>query len=133
MKRWLFEDFGLKVSAVLIAFVLWAYVDLKQVLERKHLLLHFEVTDIPSGMALDPNTKTTVSVMLIGKDVKDLEPDDLEATASLKGFPAGQQEIMVHPKIEDLPLGVTASVHDVKIDLTPLGAPRDVPKKKYGK
>jgi YbbR domain-containing protein len=120
MKRWIFENFNLKVLAVLIAFLLWGYVDLKQVLDHKHLTLYVELTDIPAGMTLDPAVKTSVSVMLIGKNVKDLEADDLDATASLKGFSPGQEEIVVRPKIEQLPEGVTASIHDLKVHLLPL-------------
>ncbi len=50
MKRWIFENFNLKVLAVFIAFLLWSYVDLKQVLDHKHLTLYVELTDIPTGM-----------------------------------------------------------------------------------
>ncbi len=132
MKRWFFENLGLKVTAVLIAFSLWAYVDLKQVLDRKHLTVHLELTDMPAGMALDPSAKTSVSVLLIGKDVKDLEPDDLDATASLKGVTIAEQDVVVHPKIEELPPGVTASAHDVKIHLIPLSEPKDNFRKKEG-
>src|ERR1039458_4483276 len=125
MKRWFFENFNLKVLAVFIAVLLWAYVDLKQVLDHKRLTLHLELTDIPAGMTLDPAVKSSVSVMLIGKNVKELEADDLDATASLKNFPPGQAEAVVHPKIEELPDGVTASVHDLKIRLVPLNPPKD--------
>lgn len=133
MKRWLFENFGLKVTAVLIACALWAYVDLKQVLEKKRLTVHLEITDMPAGMALDPSTKTSISVLLIGKDVKDLESDDIDATASLKGVSAGEQDIVVHPKIEDLPSGVAASIHDVKIHLISLNEPKNGSRKKTSK
>ncbi len=133
MKRWIFENFNLKLLAVFIASLLWAYVDLKQVLDHKHLTLYVELTDIPAGMALDPTVKTSVSVMLIGKNVKDLEADDLDATASLKGIPPGQQEVVLRPKIEQLPEGVTASVHDLKVHLIPLDTPQETSKKKPGK
>lgn len=132
MKRWFFENLGLKVMAVLVAFALWAYVDLKQVLDKKRLTVHLEITDMPAGMALDPTAKTSVSVLLIGKDVKDLEPDDLDATASLKGVTAVEQDVVVHPKIEELPSGVTASAHDVKIHLISLNEPKNDSRKKTG-
>ena len=125
MKRWILENFNLKVLAVFIAFLLWAYVDLKQVLDHKHLTLYVGLTDIPAGMTPDPNMKTSVSVMLIGKNVKDLEPDDLDATASLKDVQPGQEETVVRPKIEQLPEGVTASVHDLKVHLVPLDAAKE--------
>ena len=133
MKRWLFENLGLKVTAVLIAFALWAYVDLKQVLDKKRLTVHLEITDMPPGVALDPATKTSISVLLIGKDVKDLEADDIDATASLKGVSSEEQDVVVHPKIEELPSGVAASTHDLKIHLIAVNEPKGGPRKKAGK
>jgi len=133
MKRWIFENFNLKVLAVFIAFFLWAYVDLKQVLDHKRLVLQLELTDLPAGMAVDPAEKNSVSVMLIGKNVKELEPDDLEATASLKGATPGQSEFTVRPKIQQLPEGVTASVHDFKVKLITIGEVPALPKKRQGK
>jgi hypothetical protein len=133
MKRWIFENFNLKVLAVFIAFLLWAYVDLKQVLDHKHLTLYVELTDIPAGMMLDPMVKTSVSVMLIGKNVKDLEADDLDATASLKDVALDQEEVVVRPKILQLPEGVTASIHDLKVHLIPLDPSMESKKRKPGK
>ena len=133
MKRWFFENLGLKITAALIALVLWAYVDLKQVLDKKRLTVHLEITDVPSGTALDPSSKTSVPVLLIGKDVKDLEADDIDATASLKGVSSEEQDVMVHPKIGELPSGVAASTHDVKIHLIALAEPKGSSHKKAGK
>ena len=135
MKRWIFDNLGLKILAVFIAFVLWAYVGSRQVLERR-MTLHVELTDIPAGMAVDSSVRTTLPVLLTGRkdSLLDLDPDDLKAVVSLKGFQEGQKQVVVHPKIQPLPDGVNVSVADMTVSLTPLVQPKDpAGKKKKGK
>ncbi len=134
MKRLIFENFGLKVLAVFIAFALWAYVGSRQVLERK-MTLHIEFTDIPAGVTLGSNVKTSISAILVGRkeSLLDLDPDDLSALVSLKGCLAGQREMTVHPKIQGLPSGVTANVSDFMVPLAAQPDPKDPPKKKNRK
>jgi hypothetical protein len=121
MRRWLFQNIGLKFLSLLIAFALWAYVGSRQVLEQR-LSLHLEFADMPAGMTLDPNVKTNISVGLIGRKdrILDIDPEDLSAVVSLRGALPGQKEIVVHPKIQPLPIGVTANVADVTLRLIPL-------------
>jgi len=135
MRRWLFENLRLKLLAIFIACALWAYQDSKQVLEHRKMTLHLDVTDIPAGVALDPNVRTSVSVLLVGnrETIQDLDPEDLNAVASLKGTPASQGEIIVQPKIQSLPKGVTGSVREVKLRLVPVKSPSDPPKKRLRK
>lgn len=131
MKRLIFENFGLKVLAVAIAVILWAYVGSRQVLERR-MTLRIEYSDIPTGITLGSNVKTSFQTTLIGRkdSVLDLSPEDLKATVSLKGYVAGQKEILVHPKIQNLPNGVTANLVDYVVPLVIQDAPKGAPKKK---
>lgn len=121
MKRWLFQNMGLKFLSLLIAFVLWAYVGSRQVLEQR-LNLHLEFADIPAGMTLDPNVRTSISVNLTGRKdrILEVDPEDLKAVVSLRNAQPGQKEILVHPKIQPLPFGVTATVADIPLHLIPL-------------
>lgn len=135
MKRWLFENIGLKVLAVFIAFALWAYVGSRQVLERR-MNLHIEFTDIPMGITLGPNVRTSIPVVLVGRpeSLVEIDPDELAAVVSLKGCQPSQKEVTVHPKIPDLPDGVKANVSDFQVPL--LGPPpvtKDLPRKKTRK
>ena len=132
MRRWIFENLSLKILAFFIAVALWANVDLRQVLDHRKMTARLEFTDIPAGMALRAGTKSSVSVLLIGnkEKVQDLDPDDLDAVASLKGYVQGQDELTVHPKIQSLPEGVEASVREIKLRLVPLNDTRENPKKK---
>jgi YbbR domain-containing protein len=121
MKRWFFQNIGLKFLSLIIAFALWAYVGSRQVLEQ-HLNVQLEFADMPAGMTLDPSLKTNISVNLTGRKdrILDIDPEDLRAVVSLRNAQSGQKEIVVHPKIQPLPIGVTANVADVTLHLIPL-------------
>ena len=133
MKRCLFQNMGLKFLSLLIAFALWAYVGSRQVLEQR-LNLHLEFADMPVGMTLDPNVKTNISVNLTGRKdrILDIDPEDLIAVVSLRNAEPGQKDIVVHPKVQPLPIGVTANVADVTLHLIPLVDNSKKPTKKKG-
>lgn len=118
MKRWIFENLGLKALAVLIAVLLWAYVGSRQVIEqRKNLRIEFN--DVPAGVAMGPNVKTSVPVVMIGRpeSFRDLDQDDFKAVVSLREWKPNETQIVVHPRIEPLPEGVNISVPDLTIPL----------------
>lgn len=120
MKRWLFQNIGLKLLSLLIAFALWAYVGSRQVLEQR-VTLHLEFADMPASMTLDPNVSTNISVVLIGRKdrVLDIDPQALHAVVSLKNAQPGQKEITVHPHIQPIPAGVNVNTPDVTVKLIP--------------
>lgn len=121
MKRWLFDNLGLKLLALLIAVCLWAYVGSREVLDRK-VIVHLQLTDIPQGMTVDASVRTTIPVLLTGRkeNILDIDGDDLSAIVSLKNYVPGKQDLPVHPIIKPLPLGVTASTPDLTIHLVPV-------------
>lgn len=131
MRRLLFENLGLKVLALLIAFALWAYVGSRQILERR-MTLHVELTDIPAGMTVDSAVRTFIPVLLTGRkdSILDIDADDLKAVVSLRGYQPGQKQIVVHPRVQPLPDGVDVSVPDMAISLAPLAQPKDPDGKK---
>jgi hypothetical protein len=121
VRRLIFENFGLKVLAFLIALSLWAYVGSRQVLDRR-IIVHLELTDIPQGMTVDSNVKTTIPVVLTGRkeSILDLDGEDLAAIVSLKAYIPPKLDVLVHPQIRPLPPGVTVDVPDVTIHLVPV-------------
>jgi YbbR domain-containing protein len=131
MKRWFFQNMGLKFLSLLIAVALWAYVGSRQMLEQR-LNLHLEFADMPAGMTLDSNVKTNISVNLIGRKdrILDIDPESLKAVVSLHNAQPEQREMIVRPKIQPLPNGVTANVADVALRLIPLVDNSKKPKKK---
>ena len=131
MKRLLLENLGLKILALFLASMLWAYVGSRQVLEMK-LTLHLELNDMPGGMTLDSNVKTSIPVILTGRkeSILDVDKEELKAVVSLKGYLTGQKDLVVHPKVQPLPSGVTANLSDITLHLVPLNDPNDTSKKK---
>jgi YbbR domain-containing protein len=122
MKRWIFDNFGLKVLAVFIAIALWAYVGSRQIMDQRYQI-SLELTDIPAGMKVDPDSvKPSISVIFHGKrdDVVGRDPTDFKVVVSLKGYSQGQKEMVVHPRLQPMPTGVIASVADLTIRLIPL-------------
>jgi len=121
MKRWFFQNIGLKFLSLLIAVALWAYVGSRQVLEQR-LSLHLEFSDMPAGMTLDPNVHTNISVTLVGRKdrVLEIDPQDLHAVVSLHNAQPGQKEITVHPHIQPLPSGVSVNTPDITLKLIPI-------------
>ena len=121
MKRWLFQNIGLKFLSLIIAFALWAYVGSRQVLEQR-VSLHLEFADMPAGMTLDPNVHTNISVTLVGRKdrVLDIDPQVLHALVSLKNAQSGQKEVTVHPHIQPLPNGVGVNTPDITVRLMPI-------------
>jgi hypothetical protein len=116
--RWLFEDIGLKLTALTLAFILWAFVGTNQVLERK-MDLKAVFTDVPTGAVLTEDVRNTVSVILVGRREKvlDLDPGNLKAQVSLKGLPVPVKDYPVKVVIQDLPKGVALDAAPVLISL----------------
>lgn len=124
MKRWLFENMGLKLLALLIAVCLWAYVGSQQVLNRR-VEAHLQLTDIPDGMMVDSNVRTTIPVVLTGRkqSILDLDGNDLTAIVSLRHYEPGKSEVSVRPFIRPLPSGVSANTPEVIVHLIPVPKP----------
>ncbi len=130
MKRWLLENLGLKLLAVLIAVGLWAYVGSRQVyMERRTLPLEYR--DMPPGVTLDSGAKTSVAVVLTGRteNFKELDRDELKAVVSLKAYLLGQREMTVRPKVLPLPAGIKADLQDLMVPLVTFKDPKERKKK----
>ena len=123
MKRWLFENLGLKILALFISIALWAYVGSRQIIDRR-VTVPVELTDIPAGVTVDPRVRTSVSVVLTGRkeSVLDLDGDELEAVVSLKGTAPDLQEVLVHPQVKT-PKDVAVNVQALRIPLLPVHKP----------
>jgi hypothetical protein len=130
MKRWILENLGLKMLAVLVAVGLWAYVGSRQIyMERRTIPVEFR--DMPQGMTLDSGARTSVPVVLTGRteSFKELDRDDLKAVVSLKAYVSGQREMTVHPKVQPLPSGIKVELQDILVPLLPLKEPKARKKK----
>jgi len=123
MKRWFFHNLGLKVLALLIALVLWAYVGSRQVIDTR-ATLHLELTDIPVGMTVDPTLRSSLLFTFTGRkeSVLDLDRENLRAVMSLKDVKPSDKELFVHPaiRVEPLPKGISVTVLPVTVHLLPI-------------
>lgn len=133
MKRWFFDNLGLKILALLIALCLWAYVGSQQFLQLS-IRLPLEVEDIPPGMKVASDVKTSVSIVFSGRKDQirnlDLEHEELKAVMSLKGTAPSDKELLVYPsiKVEPRPKDVTVLAPNLPVHLVPI--PPEKPKKR---
>ncbi len=133
MKRWFFENMGLKFLSLLIALCLWAYVGSQQFLQLS-IRLPLEVQDIPAGMKVDSDLKTSVPVVFSGRKdrIRDLdrEHEELKAVMSLKGTVPSDKELLIYPavRVEPKPKDVTVLAPNLPIHLVPI--PKEKPKKR---
>jgi YbbR domain-containing protein len=111
MKRALFEDVGLKLVALVLAFALWTYVGTNQVLERR-VDLKVIFTDIPANSSLTDDVQAMVPVVLVGRKerVGGLETRDLKAVVSLQGVPVPVRDYPVKVQVANVPKGVAADI-----------------------
>jgi|GEM_PF-1086893 YbbR domain-containing protein len=126
MKNALFNDLGLKLVALLLAFGLWLYVGTHQVLERR-VELKLVFTDLPAQAALAPDVTSTLTVLLVGRKdrIGALEARDLRATVSLLGVPVPVKDYPVKVQIAGIPKGVAADIPPL---LVGLNAEKPIPK-----
>jgi hypothetical protein len=64
------------------------------------------------------------------ESVLDVNPEELKAVVSLKAYRPGSREMVVHPRVQPLPQGVTATVGSVQVSLSQTEEPPPPRKKK---
>jgi YbbR domain-containing protein len=127
MKRALFDDIGLKLAALVLAFALWLYVGTNQVLERR-VDLKVVFTDLPANAALSQDVQSVLPVVLVGRKerVGSLEARDLKALVSLQGVPVPVRDYPVKVQVANVPKGVAVDIPPLLVSLNGTQA---VPKK----
>jgi len=123
-----------RVLAILDSHSKWPHrrihhLELRKALEQAQIVAAEEVAvDV---VTLDSDVRTSLPVVLSGRKdtVLDIDQEELKAVVSLKVAAPGQKEVVVHPRVQPLPQGVTASLSDLKVHLVPLNVPK-VKKKK---
>jgi YbbR domain-containing protein len=128
MKRALFDDIGLKLTALVLAFALWLYVGTNQVLERR-VDLKVVFTDLPANAALSQDVQSILPVVLVGRKerVGSLEARDLKALVSLQGVPVPVRDYPVKVQVANVPKGVAVDIPPLLVSLN--GTQAAAPKK----
>jgi hypothetical protein len=124
MRRFFLENMGFKAASLLTAFLLWAYVGTTQMLERRENV-QVEFSGIPAGLSLGPGAKSQVKVLLHGRNepTRQLNPDDLKAVVSFPSGAKAGEDLLVTPRIRNLPKGVTAEVPSITVRLVAIAEP----------
>jgi hypothetical protein len=119
MRQWI-EDLGLKLAALGLAVLLWAYVGAGHVMERR-MDLRVAYLHLPAGAVLTGDVRTTLRVVLVGRKdrVLPLDGSDLKVEVSLKGLPVPAADFPVRASVPGLPKGVAAEVPSVLVSLAP--------------
>ncbi len=112
MKQRIFENFGLKVSAVLIAVFLWFFVT-SQGQSEISLEVPLEFKDIPAELGIASSTAKAVTLTIRGQErfMKNLNAQDLRVFLDLGKAKPGE---MVYPvNKEDVKLSFAMTVTNV--------------------
>lgn len=124
MKRRLLENFGLKVTAVIMAIILWFFVISKGQSEIS-IDVPVELKNIPQGLESVNHGTKTVSVSLKGQDrlLRNMKPSDVRVPVDLskakkgKGIYYINKEDVKHPPSMSI-RGITPSSVSVMLEET---------------
>ncbi len=118
MKRFFTENTALKLSSLLAALLLWAYVGTSQMIERRETV-QLEFAGIPAGLSLGPGVRGQVTAVFSGRrdPIRLLNPEEVKAVVQFRpGVPVGS-DFVVTPHLLNMPKGVTADVANLKLRL----------------
>jgi YbbR domain-containing protein len=112
MKRLVFENFGLKISAVLLAIFLWFFVTSRGQSEIS-LEIPLEFRNIPAGLGIVGNTMKMVDVSIRGQErlIKNLKPADIRVIVDMSK--ANKGEFIYYISRDDVKLPYALAVTNV--------------------
>ncbi|MFI5294585.1 MAG: YbbR-like domain-containing protein [Thermodesulfovibrionales bacterium] len=124
MKRLLFENLGLKISAVLISVLLWLFVTSRGQSEMSHEI-PVEFKDVPVGLGIASTSAKMVNVAIRGQErvMKNIRPTDLRVFVDLSKAKKGEWSFHISQDDVKLPYAMTVlniepSTLRVKLDET---------------
>lgn len=113
MKRILFDNLAMKISAILIAIFLWLFVTSGGQSEI-FLEIPIEFKDIPVGLGIASNANKTVHVTIRGRElmIKRIQPADVSVFVDLSNAHAGERTYYISK--QDVKLPYAAKVMNVQ-------------------
>jgi YbbR domain-containing protein len=125
------RDAGLKIVALLIAFLVWSTFRAEPSVEIA-FLVPLEFRNIPESLEISGDIPTQVHVRVRGRSavLRPLAPADLAITVDLKGSAAGESVVRLTGKEIDVPPGaevVRISPPEIHLRLVPREAPIQAP------
>jgi len=124
MKKLLFENLGLKISAVLIAVLLWLFVTSRGQSEMS-LEIPVEFKDVPVGLGIASTSAKMINVTIKGQErvMKNVRPTDVRVFIDLSKAKKGEGSFRMSQDDVKLPyamkvMNIEPSTLKVKLDET---------------
>jgi YbbR domain-containing protein len=110
MRKLLFKNFGLKITAVLLSILLWLFASSRGLSEIA-LDVPLEFRDIPPGLELMNHSIKVVSLNIKGQEriIRTIHPSDIRAFVDFSEAKKGENIYSINKNNIKLPPGVTAS------------------------
>ena len=110
MRKLLFENFGLKITAILLSSLLWLFASSRGLSEIA-LDVPLELKDIPPGIELINHSIKVVGVNIKGQEgiIRTIRPSDLRAFVDLSKARKGESIYSINKNNIKLPPGVTVT------------------------
>lgn len=110
MRKLLFANFGLKITAILLSILLWLFASSRGLSEIA-LDVPLELKDIPPGLELINHSIKVVGVNIKGQEgiIRTIRPSDLRAFVDLSKARKGESIYSINKNNIKLPPGVTAT------------------------
>jgi YbbR domain-containing protein len=110
MRKLLFENFGLKITAVLLSILLWLFASSRGLSEIA-LDVPLEFKDIPPGLELMNHSIKVVDVNIKGQEriIRTIRSSDIRAFVDLSKSKKGESIYSINKNNIKLPPGVTAT------------------------
>ncbi len=113
MKKFFFENIGLKIAAVLLSIALWVFVTSRGQSEMS-VDVPLEFQNIPAGLEIVNHSVKTVSLTIKGQDrfIKNIKPADIRVSVDLGKARKGEDTFFIHGEDVKLPHAVTVTSID---------------------
>ena len=110
MKKFFFENLGLKIAAVLLSIVLWVFVTSRGQSEIS-IDLPLEFKNIPQGLEIVNHTVKTITLAVKGQErfIKNIRPSDMRVSLDLSKAKKGESIYYIHRDDITLPHAVTVT------------------------
>jgi YbbR domain-containing protein len=110
MRKLLFENFGLKITAILLSILLWLFASSRGLSEIA-LDVPLEFKDVPPGLELMNHSIKVVGVNIKGQEriVRTIRSSDIRAFVDLSKAKKGESIYSINKNNIKLPPGVTAT------------------------
>src|SRR4030065_904165 len=110
MRKLLFENFGLKITAILLSVLLWLFASSRGLSEIA-LDVPLELKDIPPGIELINHSIKVVGVNIKGQEgiIRTIRPSDIRAFVDLSKARKGESIYSINKNNIKLPPGVTVT------------------------